>query len=508
MSYPKKSTTKTANVQSGSKLPEAKREKLLAIQEREQLKGLLVTKFLEKYGKEKKVNLDYISKHVTEFMKSEKMTEDNLKKLEQKIREGANIQSQAPSVKGLESPKNQVLTNSEIQAHSQHEHHHHHHHADDDAASVASSQKARSVYAQGDSDDEWATMMKYDTDLYRKEKALEKVREQEQKKKIKDELDRQIEQKRRMQAGEDDEIKRYVNLVGDQVKNYDQKEVKKENDMKNKVMQEKYSRYKQLQEENNRKKFDKKKEKEMDELLVRKIKEELNQEATSIAQKRQQDRENFKKVLEENDEKKKRAVEDARREKEADTKAQQEYTRLIEKQEADRAAEFKAREDRAKQFMNMMADTVVKDQKTHILEEERKQLKQYMDKEARDAEEDMRRHQRLTDQKKDVKKYLDLQMQEKDRKRQEEREVEKKQAQIWKKDTEDFNTHEKKKSEYIKEVNTHHASILKKQIEEENKKHKKMNTQELLLNKPKLREIADNGEEIPFQKQLVNPHRY
>jgi len=115
---------------------------------------------------------------------------------------------------------------------------------------------------------------------------------------------------------------------------------------------------------------------------------------------------------------------------------------------------------------------------------------------------------RLTDQKKDVKKYLDLQMQEKERKRQEELEVGKKQADIWKKDTDDYNTHEKKKAEYIKEVNMHHANVLKKQIEEENKKHKKMNTQELLLNKPKLKEIADKVEEIPFHKQLVNPHRY
>jgi len=201
-------------------------------------------------------------------------------------------------------------------------------------------------------------------------------------------------------------------------------------------------------------------------------------------------------------------IEDARRGKEADTRAQQEYTRLIEKQEADRAAEFKAREDRAKQFMNIMADTVVKDQRAQILDEERTQLKQYMDKEARDAEEDMRRHQRLTDQKKDVKRYLDIQMQERERRKQEEREVEKKQAEIWKKDTEDYNNHEKKKAEYIKEVNTQHASILKVQIEDEKRKHKKMNTQELLLNKPKLREIADKAEEIPFHKQLVNPNRY
>jgi len=515
MSYPKKhpvnvnpqakaATTKPAN----SKLTEEKREKLLAIQEREQLKGLLVNKFLEKFGKDKKANQDYVNKQVNEFMKNEKLTEENLKKLEQKIKDGTG----APGALSQKADD----AKSQVSAHSKQNEGNSHqvgqgqcaHHDHDDAVSVASSTKPRSVYAQGDSDDEWATMLKYDTELYKKEKTLEKVREQEQKKRIKIELDRQIEEKKRVQAQEEQEMKKYTNLVQNQMQTYDKKETKKEQEMKNKVMQEKSSRDKQLADENLRRKVDKKSEKQMEDLLVNQIKQELDEEARIAIVRRQQDKESLKRVLFENEEYKKKMLEEARKEKESDIKAQQEYTRLIEKQEADRAAECKAREDRAKKFMNMMADTVVKDQKAQIIEDERKLLKHVLDKEAREMEDEKKRQQRINDQKKEMRTFLDSQMEEKERKKQAEAALERKQAEIWKKDTADYNEHEKNKTEYIRDVNKQHAEVLKKQIDEERRKNKKMSPEELLLNKPKLKEIATKVEDVKFQKQLVNPHAH
>jgi len=506
MSYPKKNTTTTKT--KAPAVNDPKREKLLAIQEREQLKGLLVTKFVEKYGKDQKGDKDFVNKQVVEFMKNEKLTEENLKKLENKIKVGVTAQPDAASVRS--AAKSGAGDKHQVGQHQySHEHegaHHHHHHHDDDNVSTTSSQKPKSVYAQGDSDDEYATMMKYDTELYKKEKVLEQVKIQEQKAKMKAELDRQIAEKKRVKEAESDEMRRYNNLVEDQLKNMENKEKKKENDMKNKIMAEKHSRDKQLQDENIRKKLDKRAEKEMDELLVNKIRHELDEEARVAANRRVEDKQQLKKVLTENEDYKKKMADEARREKEADIKAQQEYTRLIEKQMADREAEIKAREDRAKKFMNMMADTVVKDQKAQILEDERKLLKHYMDKEAKDMEEEQRRQQRLNEQKKDMRAYLDSQMEEKARRKEEERQLEKKQADIWKKDTNDYNNHEKSKKEYISDVNKKHAEVLKKQMDEERRRNKKMSTEELLLNKHKLKEIADKTDGAKFQKVLVNKH--
>jgi len=523
MSYPKKnvanSKTKPATAVNGKtnpKLSDPKREKLLAIQEREQLKGLLVTKFLEKYDKTKKNDKDFVNKQVTEFMKNEKLTEENLKKLEQKIKTGVNAQEKGDNVSVAQSKQSAggQKTFEEDRAHYQHHHdahhhhHHHHHHHDDDGISVTSSQKPRSVYAQGDSDDEWATMMKYDTELYKKEKALEKAKEQEQKRKMKEELDRQIEEKKRVQGDEADEKKRYNELVGTQLKQFDNKEKKREDEMRRKILNEKQSRDQQLADENMRKRLEKRAEKEMDELLVTKIRHELDEEARQAMARRAEDKQQLKRLLYENEEYKKKMAEDAKKEKMADIKAQQEYTRLIEKQMADREAEFKAREDRAKKFMSMMADTVVKDQKAQILDEERKLLKHYMDKEAKDMEEEKRRQQRLQNQKLETRNFLDNQMADKERRREEERALEKKQADFWKKDTDQYNDHEKRKGEYVRDVNKQHAEFLKKQMEDERRKNKKMSKQELLLNKPKLKEIAVEGTGVNFNKQLVDPHKY
>jgi len=94
-------------------------------------------------------------------------------------------------------------------------------------------------------------------------------------------------------------------------------------------------------------------------------------------------------------------------------------------------------------------------------------------------------------------------LEEKERRRLQEKEIENLQARIWKKDTEDYQNAEKEKFSKMKEINLQQQEFLKKQIDEERKrKGKKMSNQELLLNKPKLKEIA--GDNNAFQKSLVS----
>lgn len=71
------------SVRSGSsKMSAQRREKLLNIQKKEQLKGLLVNKFKLKYGdKAEKM----ITNEVTKFLNTERLTEANLVQLDSKI---------------------------------------------------------------------------------------------------------------------------------------------------------------------------------------------------------------------------------------------------------------------------------------------------------------------------------------------------------------------------------------------------------------------------------------
>ena len=80
-----------------SQMSEARRERLLDIQKREQLKGLLVNKFKLKYGD--KPNLaKYIDNEVQKFLKNDRLTEDNLKNLDDKILKEAALREKKDAI--------------------------------------------------------------------------------------------------------------------------------------------------------------------------------------------------------------------------------------------------------------------------------------------------------------------------------------------------------------------------------------------------------------------------
>jgi hypothetical protein len=68
-----------------SKMSESRRTRLEEIQKREQLKGMLITKFLKKYGKNSKELQSYIDSQVQQFMTANRLTEANLRDLDEKI---------------------------------------------------------------------------------------------------------------------------------------------------------------------------------------------------------------------------------------------------------------------------------------------------------------------------------------------------------------------------------------------------------------------------------------
>ena len=70
-------------------------------------------------------------------------------------------------------------------------------------------------------------------------------------------------------------------------------------------------------------------------------------EQTMQAEKRRQEKEYLQKMLQENESNKVKAKGDKLAEQRADIQAQTEYAKLLDKQEADRQHEFKAREQRA-----------------------------------------------------------------------------------------------------------------------------------------------------------------
>ena len=68
---------------STAKSGDSRRERLLDIQKREQLKGLLINKFKVKYSEKGTDLAKYIDNEVSKFLKNDRLSEDNLKKLEE-----------------------------------------------------------------------------------------------------------------------------------------------------------------------------------------------------------------------------------------------------------------------------------------------------------------------------------------------------------------------------------------------------------------------------------------
>ncbi len=86
---------------------------------------------------------------------------------------------------------------------------------------------------------------------------------------------------------------------------------------------------------------------------------------------------------------------------------------MLEKQEQDRANEFQARETRAQEFMNKMADTVILKMDQKQAEEDEKIRRYEMEKEMRERLEDERRMRRVKDNQQQTRHFLNSQMEEK-----------------------------------------------------------------------------------------------
>ncbi len=85
---------------------------------------------------------------------------------------------------------------------------------------------------------------------------------------MRSDLERQIREKKKLKSRETEEDDAYFELQTNQNVRYDQREDRKFSEMKKRVMLEKLSGDKQLDEDNQRRRHERRKEKELDERMV------------------------------------------------------------------------------------------------------------------------------------------------------------------------------------------------------------------------------------------------
>ena len=79
--------------------------------------------------------------------------------------------------------------------------------------SIASSKKPQTeVYSEIDEEDEWTAILKFNTLLHYEEQKQAMLREKERKRLIKQELDKQLQEKKRRKSAEKEEDNMYFDL--------------------------------------------------------------------------------------------------------------------------------------------------------------------------------------------------------------------------------------------------------------------------------------------------------
>lgn len=133
-----------------------------------------------------------------------------------------------------------------------------------------------------------------------------------------------------------------------------------------KARQEKLQRDKQVHDEEKRKRLEKRKEQELDNILVRRIQEEINMETQEGQMKKLREKERLIQMMHENEMNQQKIQDDIVREKQLEVEMQEKYSALLKKMEDEREAEKREREEKIKRIMGSYAQTVVKDQKDMI----------------------------------------------------------------------------------------------------------------------------------------------
>lgn len=247
---------------------EMKKEKLMDIQKREQLKGMLINKFKLKYGDKPQIS-KFIDNEVVKYLKNDRLTEETLRNLDSKIMKEVTLRdkreqitedrksnaSRPNSQAGSRKPAldTQSVRSSRMSQRSQGR-------KAADNVSCTSSQVAplTEVYSEIAEEDEWTAIQKFNQLLHYEEQKQAMLREQERKRLMRQELDKQMQEKASRKKADQEEEETYVKLQQEHVKLLGMREQERRDLARVKTAQEKESRDRQLMEEKRKRRTDEK----------------------------------------------------------------------------------------------------------------------------------------------------------------------------------------------------------------------------------------------------------
>ena len=517
------------------------RERLLNLQKRQKLKDLLITKFMQKYGIK---NADEIlEEEIGKFLQGEKLTDQDLKRLDIKIKkllkekstkerlkekltqslqginttnevlpkiESRNIQENKenntitpkiinpkprilttePSLDNTISPKN--ISNSSYNPLKTYGNRRMYKKPEDELAELEAEfakeeNTKKKKYKRLDfteEGDEWSAIAKYNRKLYEDQIKLEKIKDEELKKRNKADLDLQIKQRLKQEYENELKEKEYDKLMKEHQKEMDKLDKEKQDKIKKQIMKEKESRDEQMRLNYVMKRIEILKEKKFEKSLVKSIQEGIEKEKKEAIEKKKKENEALLRAIKENEMKIRNKKEKEKKDREEEVKMGEESMKMQMKEDLQRQKYYETIKKNGMKLSKKADEVLLRLKKEK--EEEDKRIQHYYDEKNKlEIEKEKQKELKKFREKFELKKYLDMQIEE--RKKEEDflKSLDYEQARIWAIDCKKYNDDEIEIKKKIRDMNKRNMKSVMDQINKKNKNNKKsrMNDTEYAMNR-------------------------
>lgn len=311
---------------------------------------------------------------------------------------------------------------------------------------------------------DWAKLDEYASYLHEQDSLRQQASTKEMQHRLRLDLDKQVADQRRKKQKQREEEKRYFANQMVEIEQWKKMEAEREVEVKQKNIKEKIDRDEQLDFERRRRDKELVKQEAEEKALVEKIRREMDQEKARALTKKVQQKEAMMRIMAENVAE--REIKDAAKEKQAalEIEGMREYNRILDQQEATRAAELESRIARQKTLMDKMKETVQREQGSKNEEDARRALKQKEEADARAIEMERNKEAKLRQMRLETQDFLFAQMDEKEGRKEQAYELKRLQAHILDADTKEYTEMEKARALERRRQNVEHRIELDEQI--------------------------------------------
>eukprot|EP00416_Gambierdiscus_australes_P043148 CAMPEP_0171094900 /NCGR_PEP_ID=MMETSP0766_2-20121228/42813_1 /TAXON_ID=439317 /ORGANISM="Gambierdiscus australes, Strain CAWD 149" /LENGTH=504 /DNA_ID=CAMNT_0011553645 /DNA_START=52 /DNA_END=1566 /DNA_ORIENTATION=+ len=463
-----------SNLSVNSRLSDRRREKLMNLKRREDLKDALTDKFKGRFGHsvpgrgddEVSVTSTAIKQEVEHFARSADVTEANLGRLERRLQHKAMR-------KAADDTVTSVSAYSGMSQRSR---------------SVASLAGMNVVKGNGQSESfDWSKLDEYASYLHEQDALRQKVGVQALQRKLRSDLDTQVaEKKKRREESEHEELRYHHNSMIE-LERWKATEQAREQERHDKLMREKKDRDDQLSYERKLKAEELQKKKDEEAMLVEKIVDEMEAEQRRFERKKEQTKRTMRKVFEENLADQQKRDDERKTNMEREAEAMREYNRLMDEQEEQRAEEMQQRLQRQSELMKKLQENVEAVQKGAGDNDAQRASAQQEEMDRHFFEAENLKQMRLKQLKAENQAYLLKQMEEKDLRKEDEKYLQNIQARILHRDTQEYNEIEQQKQMDKRIRNLEHRRDIERQMEYKMRQSvPEMSEVEKQLNKPLL----------------------